>query len=87
MAYSLDFRRKVLEVRKEEGLSMEKVAKRFRIGLATVMRWTKNPVPKKTRNKPATKIDMEALKRDIATYPDAYIYERAHRLGVSKNGI
>ena len=87
MTYSVDFRQKVLKVRDAEGLSMAQVAKRFDIGLATVMRWTKKPDPQTTRNKPATKINREALEQDIATYPDAYMYERAQRLGVSKTGI
>ncbi len=43
--------------------------------------------PKKTRNKPATKIDMKALEEDVKTYPDAYQYERAARLGVSQRAI
>ena len=30
---------------------------------------------------------MEALKQDVETYPDAYQYERAQRLGVSQRGI
>jgi hypothetical protein len=30
---------------------------------------------------------MEALKRDVEKYPDAYQYERAQRLGVSQRGI
>ena len=37
--------------------------------------------PQKTRNKPATKIDMDALCEDLRTYLDAYQYERAARLG------
>lgn len=85
--YSLDFRRKVLEIRKKEELSIAKIARRFGIGLSTVMRWTKNIEVKKTRNKPATRVDMEALKRDIELYPDAYQYERAARLNVSKAAI
>ncbi|GFN45275.1 transposase [Candidatus Regiella insecticola] len=40
-----------------------------------------------THNKPATKIDMEALAQDVATYPDDYQYERAQRFGVSAQGI
>ena len=32
-------------------------------------------------------ISDEALKQDIADYPDAYYYERAARLGCSKSGI
>lgn len=41
MSYSLDFRRKVLEVRQREGLSIAQVAKRFAVGKASVMRWLK----------------------------------------------
>jgi transposase len=66
---------------------MALVAKRFGVSLASVMRWSKTPESKTTRNKPATKIDMEALKMDVETYPDAYQYERAGRLGVSKSCV
>lgn len=45
---------------------MAKVAKRFGIGLASVLRWSKNLEAKTKRNKPATKINMEALRHDIA---------------------
>jgi transposase len=44
------------------------VAKRFGVGVASVMRWIKTPDPKTTRNKPATKIDMERLAQDIKNY-------------------
>jgi len=87
MTYSSDFRRKVLSVREKEGLTIAQVATRFCVGIASVTRWVKNPDPKLTRNKPATKIDMDALVQDIKTYPDAYQYERARRLGVSQKGI
>jgi transposase len=83
MTYSRDFRSKVLAVRKQENLSMAKVAKRFGVGLKSVLRWSKNIESITKRNKPATKIDMEALKRDVEQYPDAYQFERATRLGVS----
>ncbi len=62
---------------------MAKVAKRFGISLASVMRWSKTLDAKVKRNKPATKIDMEALKHDVKKYPDAYLKERAERLHVS----
>ena len=87
MTYSLDFRRKVLSVRKKEGLTIAEVAARFCVGVASVTRWIKNPEPKTTRNKPATRIDMAALAQDVLDYPDAYQYERAKRLGVSEKGI
>ena len=87
MTYSLDFRKKVLKVKEREGLSFSQVSNRFDIGISTIVRWSKNILPQPSRNKPATKIDMPALKRDVEKYPDAYQYERAIRLGVSKSGI
>ena len=87
MTYSRDFRSRVLMLREKEGLSMAEAAKRFDVGLASVMRWSKNLESKTTRNKPATKIDMEALQLDVEHYPDAYQYERAKRLGVSEGCI
>ena len=87
MTYSSDFRRKVLSVREKEGLTIAQVAKRFDVGIASVVRWVKNPTPKTSRNKPATKIDMVALARDVLEHPDSYQYERARRLGVSEKGV
>ena len=34
-----------------------------------------------------SKIDMAALAQDVSDYPDAYHYERAVRLVVSRSGI
>lgn len=87
MTYSIDFRKKVLKIRQQEGLSIEVVAIRFGVGKASVMRWLVELEPKKTRNKPATKIDMDALKEDVEKHPDSYQYERAQRLGASTSGI
>jgi len=87
MTYSLDFRRKVLAIKQEENLSFAEISQRFKIGIASVVRWSNKIEPQLTRNKPATKIDMQALARDVETYPDAYQYERAQRLGVSPKGI
>lgn len=87
MTYSIDFRKKVLELREREELSIGAVALRFDVGKASVMRWLVELAPKKTRNKPATKIDMDSLKKDIEEHPDSYQHERASRLGVSKSGI
>lgn len=83
MTYPLIFRQKVLTVREKEGLTIAEVAVRFCVGVASVTRWLKTPVPQTTRNKPATKIDMEALARDVQERPDAYQFERARQLGVS----
>jgi transposase len=87
MTYSLDFRKHALGIRDQEKLSLKAVAERFGVSCQTVYRWTKRLESKTTRNKGATKIDMEALKQDIVKIPDAYHYERAARLGVSPRGI
>jgi len=55
--------------------------------VASVFRWTKKPEPDRTRNKPATQIDTEALARDVAERPDDFQYERAARLGVSESCV
>ncbi len=87
MTYSLDFRKKVLQIRAQEGLSFEEAGERFGVGKQTIYRWSKCLEPKKTRNKPPTKINNDKLRADVAEYPDAYHRERAARLGVSKRGI
>jgi transposase len=66
MTYSIDFRKKVLKLKAEENLSYEAAAERFKIGKTTLVRWHKKLEPQLTRNKPATKINMEALKQDVA---------------------
>lgn len=87
MTYSLDFREKVLEIRNKQNISIFKVAKLFKISKTTIMNWIKNIHAKKNRNKPTITIDIKKLKEDIRKYPDAYQYERAQRLGVTKSGI
>jgi transposase len=84
MTYSTDFRRKVLSIKAEEELTFEETAKRFGIGKTSLLRWSTRLEPKTTRYKPTTKIDMQALREDIKSYPDAYHYERAKRFNVSK---
>ena len=83
MTYSLDFRKRVLSVREAEGLSFAKVASHFGVCAQSVYRWSKKIGFKRKRNKPATKIDMEGLKKDVLEHPDAYHHERAKRLKVS----
>lgn len=87
MAYSKEFRKHVLKIKEKEGLTFRETAKRFCVGITTLVRWVKNPEPRTTRHKTPTKIDMEKLRQDVAQYPDAYMYERAERLGVSRTCI
>lgn len=87
MTYSIDLREKVLAIKEKEKISFELVSKRFGVGENTVFVWTKKILPLKNRNKASTKIPIDRLKEDVAQYSDAYQYERAERLGVSKSGI
>jgi transposase len=85
--YDIKFRRKVLSVQIKKGLTNAETARRFDIGAATIVRWKSRIDPRYKRNKPTTKINMEALKEDVIKYPDSYQYERAKRFKVSRTGI
>lgn len=87
MTYSKDFREKVLKIKEKEKLSIAKTAARFGIGTTTIVNWLKNIIPKNKRNRPTSKINMELLVKDVKEYQDSYVYERAQRLGCSKNGV
>lgn len=87
MTHPLKFRLHILEIKEKEGMSYEEVAKRFGVGLSSIKRWSKKPEPASGRNRPATKINREALAQDVELYPDAYQYERAQRFGVSRRGM
>ena len=87
MSYSLDFRKRVLELKDREGLSNKETSKRFGVSMRSLFRWQNRIEPKLKRDKPATKIDMHQLALDVEEYPDAYLEERAERLGVSASGI
>ena len=71
MTYSLDFRRKVLDVRERDRLSIAQVAERFAVGKASVMRWL-GRIERKPSGFRRRKLDVEALAADRRDYPDAY---------------
>ena len=83
MTYSLDFRRKVMKIKSRESMSYSEASNFFGLSKTTLLKWKKRLEPLNSRNKPSTKIDMEALSKDIELNPDSYQYERAKRLGVS----
>ena len=87
MTYSLDFRKKVLDIRSKEKLSFAKVARRFGVSVNSVFLWSKKIEPKFTKNRPPIKIDPAILSDDLEKYPDSYNYERAARLNVSTSGV
>ena len=87
MAYSLDFRQHVFKVKQKEKLTFQELSDRFSIPIRTLFRWQQRIEPKTKRNKPPTKIDMEALSKDVKENPDLYQYERAKTFGVSQSAI
>ena len=87
MTYSVDFRRRVLEIKEKEKLTYRALAKRFSICVTSLVIWSKQLESKNKRNRTPSKIDMEELKKDIRERPDDYLYERAKRFGVTPNGI
>ena len=87
MTYSLDFRQRVFRVKDQQGLSFEQTSKHFALSMRTLFRWHKSLEPKLTRNKPATKIDIQALKQDLQNNPERFQYERAQDYQVSQAAI
>ena len=85
--YSLDFRKRVFEIKERDGLTFEQTAERFGVGIRTLFAWQKRLEPRTTRDKKATKVDMALLERDVKENPDAYQWERAKKLGVSQSAI
>ena len=87
MAYSLDFRQRVFFVKEKGGLTFKETSEIFSVDIRTLFRWQKRIDPKMTRDKPATKIDMDALQEDLQDNPERFQYERAQDYGVSQAAI
>ena len=87
MAYSLEFRKRVFSVKEARKLTFKDTSELFGIDIRTLFRWQQRLEPHTTRNKPATKIDMQALKVDLESNPDRFQYERAQDYGVSQAAI
>ena len=87
MASSLDFRQRVFAYKEKHQLTFEQTSKHFDINIATLFRWKKRLEPCVTRNRPAIKVNMDALKKEIEDFPDDYQWERAKRLNVTQPSI
>lgn len=87
MTYPVSFRKKILKMKEEEGLSYENIAKRLGMSKTTIFNWSKKLEPQKNRAKKSTKINMNELSEDIEKHPDHYNRERAIRFNVSTTGI
>lgn len=85
--YSLDFRKKVFEIKESENLTFEEVSKRFHVGISTLFRWQERIEPITKRDVSSRKIDMKALKKDVEENPDSYQWERAEKFKVAQSAI
>ena len=85
--YSLHIRKKIIDIKTKEKLSIREVARRFGISPNTVYKWGKKIEPKGWRKQRDSKIDMKKLEEDVKNDPDAYQYERAKRLEVSQTAV
>ena len=86
MTYPVSFCRHILAIRDREGLTLEETLQRFGVGRASLTRWLSRLEPDQSKPR-KRKIDLEALRRDVKDYPDAYQYERAARFDVATNAI
>lgn len=62
MSYSIDFRRQVFWIKEQESLTFQETSDRFGIPMRTLFRWQERIEPITKRNKPSTKVGMEALR-------------------------
>ena len=69
MAYSLDFRKQVFKVKKEKNFIYEETSDHFGITIRSLFRWSNRLEPKLKREKPATKVDMKGLEKDVKKIP------------------
>lgn len=84
--YSRDFREKVLAAL-ASGRTYRQVAEDFDISTRTIQNW-KRRIESNTRGRTRrSKISLEALRKDVEMYPDAYQYERAARFNCTQNAI
>ncbi|MFT4202552.1 MAG: IS630 transposase-related protein [Chitinophagaceae bacterium] len=87
MSYPIAFRKQAFKIKAQEKLTFEETAERFGVPIRTLFRWQKRIEPKAKRSKASTKVDMEALRKDVEEHPDHYQYERAERFGVRQSTI
>ncbi|MCS3867647.1 transposase [Chryseobacterium ginsenosidimutans] len=87
MCYSIDFRKQLFKIKDQDNLTYQEASERFGVPIRTLFRWNNCIEPKIKRNKPSTKVDVEALRQDVVENPDHYQYERAKKFGVGQSTI
>jgi transposase len=87
MSYSLDFRTRVVEW-VENGGSVSKAAKIYKVGRATIYRWLNREDLKPTKvTRRKRKLDWKALSQDVEKNPGLKLAERAKKFGVRPSAI
>jgi transposase len=86
MSYSLDFRKKVFKVKKDQSLTYQMTSERFAVPIRTLFRWANRIEPKLTRDRTGI-LDLKALRKAIEIHPDKFQYELAEKYGVSQPTI
>jgi hypothetical protein len=70
MTDSIKFREPVVSKKDKFSSTFEQTSARFDVLMRILFRWKNKMEPNKIRNKPVPKIDMAALKKDVAVSPD-----------------
>ena len=87
MVYSLDLRIRVINY-VENGGSVVKAAKLFRVGRASIYRWLNRETLEATKVKHRNrKLDWSALRKDVAENSEARLIDRAKKFGVRPSAI
>ena len=91
MAYSVDLRRRALELLSDNH-SVEEVSSLLNIGTASLWRWKRRDRQGQLeahypKSRSPYKVDEARLRAFVADHPDAYQHEIGDALGVSRSGI
>ncbi len=87
MTYPLKFREQAFQIKEKYNLTFSETSERLDIPIRTLFRWQQRIEPCIKRNRQASKLNMEALLKDVEDKPDDYQWERAKRLGVADRTI
>ena len=91
MAYSEDYRKRVIAYR-EEGHTFRETHEVFKVAVDTIQKWEKRlreegTLSKKPVKRSFRKVDPEKLKLYFADHPDAYLLEAAAEFGCCETAI
>ena len=76
-----------MKVKQTEKLTCLEVSDRFGLSIPTLLRWQQRIIPKTKPNKPSTKLNLEALPKDVEDNPGYFQYPGAKKFGVSQSAI